>query len=79
MSTSDILFEVSDGIALVTLNRPEHLNAYSGAQAAGKGEVLINAPIRTGGGTVVISGARADLAPGLNRIGCCPRHQSTAL
>jgi enoyl-CoA hydratase/carnithine racemase len=30
MSYDDIRFEVSDGVAIIELHRPEHLNAYSG-------------------------------------------------
>ncbi len=29
MAYSEILLEVADGVALVTLNRPERLNAYT--------------------------------------------------
>jgi enoyl-CoA hydratase/carnithine racemase len=30
MSYEDIRFEVSDGVAIIELHCPEHLNAYSG-------------------------------------------------
>jgi enoyl-CoA hydratase/carnithine racemase len=37
MSYEDIRFEVSDGVAIVKLHRPEHLNAYSGKMGAEPG------------------------------------------
>jgi enoyl-CoA hydratase/carnithine racemase len=65
MSTSDILFEVSDGVAVITLNRPEHLNAYSGAMGEGLGEAYrasdrddsIRAVVVTGAGGAFCAGA----------------------
>ncbi len=34
MAYSEILLEVADGVALVTLNRPERLNAYTPTMSA---------------------------------------------
>ena len=30
MNYEDIRFEVNDGVAIITLHRPDHLNAFSG-------------------------------------------------
>ena len=37
MTTSDLLFEVEGGVALITLNRPEQRNAFSGAMGEALG------------------------------------------
>jgi enoyl-CoA hydratase/carnithine racemase len=38
MSYDDIRFEVSDGVAIIELHRPEHLNAYSGKMGVELGD-----------------------------------------
>ena len=70
MSYADILLEVTDGVALVTLNRPEKLNAYTRtmgrelaeAFAACDADDAVRAIIVTGAGRGFCAGA--DLAPG---------------
>ena len=70
MTSSDLLFEVKDGVALVTLNRPEHRNAFSGAMGEALGAAyrrcdsddVIRAVVLTGAGDAFCTGA--DLAPG---------------
>jgi enoyl-CoA hydratase/carnithine racemase len=70
MSYREILLEVADGIALVTLNRPERLNAYtptmghelSEAFAACDADDAVRAIIVTGAGRGFCAGA--DLARG---------------
>jgi enoyl-CoA hydratase/carnithine racemase len=70
MSYSEILLEVSDGVALVTLNRPERLNAYTpvmgrelhDAFCALDAEDAVRAIIVTGAGRAFCAGA--DLARG---------------
>src|SRR5438093_9307641 len=68
MAYSEILLEVADGVALVTLNRPERLNAYtptmgrelSEAFAACDADDAVRAIVVTGAGRAFCAGA--DLA-----------------
>src|SRR5213080_10981 len=70
MAYSEILLEVADGVALVTLNRPERLNAYtptmgrelSEAFAACDADDAVRAIVVTGAGRGFCAGA--DLARG---------------
>src|SRR6266403_4271763 len=70
MSYTEILLEVSEGVALVTLNRPERLNAYtptmgrelSDAFAACDADDAVRAIVVTGAGRAFCAGA--DLARG---------------
>src|SRR5438445_8852373 len=70
MAYGEILLEVADGVALVTLNRPERLNAYtstmgrelSEAFAACDADDAVRAIIVTGAGRAFCAGA--DLARG---------------
>jgi enoyl-CoA hydratase/carnithine racemase len=70
MQTQDIRFEVRDGVALVTLHRPEQLNAYTGLMGRELGEAYrrcdadddIRAVVLTGSGRAFCAGA--DLAAG---------------
>src|SRR5438876_3851175 len=70
MAYGEILLEVADGVALVTLNRPERLNAYtstmgrelSEAFAACDADDAVRAIIVTGAGRAFCAGA--DLACG---------------
>ena len=65
MDDSDILFELADGIAVITLNRPEKLNAFSSAMGRGLGEAYrrcdeddaVRAVILTGAGRAFCAGA----------------------
>src|SRR4029077_12529557 len=70
MGYTEILLEVTDGVATVTLNRPERLNAYTpimgdelhDAFAACDGDDAVRAIIVTGAGRGFCAGA--DLARG---------------
>ena len=65
MAYSEILLEVADGVALVTLNRPERMNAYSSAMgrelheafAACDADDAVRAIIVTGAGRAFCAGA----------------------
>src|SRR5881409_4044485 len=67
MAYSEILLEVADGVALVTLNRPERLNAYTPTMARELSEAFaaddaVRAIIVTGARRAFCAGA--DLARG---------------
>ena len=70
MAYSEILLEVADGVALVTLNRPERLNAYTSTMGRELSEAFatcdaddaVRAIIVTGAGRAFCAGA--DLARG---------------
>jgi enoyl-CoA hydratase/carnithine racemase len=61
----DLRFELEDGIAVITLNRPEELNAFSGAMGRGLGEAYrrcdeddaVRAVVLTGAGPAFCAGA----------------------
>jgi len=65
MTYQDIRFEVQDKVAIITLNRPEHLNTYSGKMGQELGEVYrlcdsddgIRAVVLTGAGKAFCAGA----------------------
>ena len=65
MSYEDIRFEVSNGIAIIELHRPEHLNAYSGKMGVELGDAYrvcddddaIRAVVITGAGNAFCAGA----------------------
>ena len=70
MDCEDIRFEVSDGVAVVTLDRPEALNAFTGGMGRSLGEAwrhcdaddAIRAVVLTGAGRAFCAGA--DLSAG---------------
>src|SRR5437870_9016711 len=74
MSYTEILLEVSEGVALVTLNRPERLNAYTPtmghelaeAFAACDADDAVRAIVVTGAGRAFCAGA--DLGRGGERF-----------
>jgi len=62
---SDVLFELEGGVAVITLNRPEKLNAFSGAMGRGLGAAYrrcdqddaVRAVVLTGAGRAFCAGA----------------------
>ena len=56
-TTDAVLYEVRDRVALVTLNRPERLNAWNGDLAAGYFDSLDRAAADPGVGAIVVTGA----------------------
>lgn len=58
MSTyEDILYDVKDGIALITLNRPDKLNAWTAAMQASVKRAVIDAANDDNARVIVITGA----------------------
>jgi len=56
-SYEDVLYEVRDGIAVVTLNRPEFLNAYTAAMARGLQQAVAAAVADASVRVIVLTGA----------------------
>ena len=65
MSYEDIRFDVSEGVAIIELHRPEHLNTYTGRMGAELGDAYrtcdnddsIRAVVLTGAGRAFCAGA----------------------
>lgn len=65
MTYQDIRFEVQEGVAIITLHRPDHLNAYSGKMGLELGEAYracdnddaIRVVVLTGAGKAFCAGA----------------------
>ena len=57
MDYEQILYDVSDGIALVTLNRPKKLNAMTAQMGAEMGDAMAEADADDAVRTVVVTGA----------------------
>jgi 2-(1,2-epoxy-1,2-dihydrophenyl)acetyl-CoA isomerase len=55
--TEELLAEVDDGVAVVTMNRPERRNALSGTMLDAMGRVLAYLEVDDGVGCVVLTGA----------------------
>ena len=75
ISTEDIRFEIEEGVALLTLHRPDHLNAYSGTMGVELGEAYshcdqndeVRAVVLTGAGGAFCAGA--DMSAGEKTFG----------
>src|SRR5438045_3157745 len=65
---SEVLYEVADGIATLTLNRPERMNAISGPMLAKLGADLLKANADPNVRVVVITGAGRAFCVGLDLI-----------
>jgi len=69
MPTSDLIYDVADGIATLTLNRPDKLNAWTGqmgnevrsAMEAAEGDANVRVIILTGAGRGFCAGADMSL------------------
>jgi enoyl-CoA hydratase/carnithine racemase len=92
MSYQEILYEVSERIATITLNRPEKLNAWTGqmgkdvraAMAEAEGDEAVRVIVFTGAGKGFCAGADMSLLSGIAASGGLPvsadhalRHQAT--
>jgi enoyl-CoA hydratase/carnithine racemase len=91
MSYQEILYDVAERIATITLNRPEKLNAWTGqmglevraAMAAAEADEDVRAIVLTGAGKGFCAGADMSLLSGIVASGGSPsadhalRHQAT--
>ena len=57
MDYQQILYDINDGVAVVTLNRPEKLNAMTALMGAEMGDVMAEADADDGVRAVVLTGA----------------------
>src|ERR1051325_2886353 len=55
--TDDLLAEVADGVATLTMNRPERRNAMSGAMNQALARVLADVEVADDVGCIVLTGA----------------------
>jgi 2-(1,2-epoxy-1,2-dihydrophenyl)acetyl-CoA isomerase len=55
--TEDLLAEIDDGVAVITMNRPDRRNAFSPAMLSALGTVLAQVEIDEAVGCVVLTGA----------------------
>ena len=67
MDTGDVvLWEEADGVATLTLNRPERLNAWTGSMQTRYLELLHRAAERPSVRAVVVTGAGRGFCPGID-------------
>jgi len=84
MSYEDIRFEVSDGVAIIELHRPEHLNAYTGRMGMELGDAYrtcdnddtVRAVVVTGAGKAFCAGV--DMSTGEETFVKQERHTFSA-
>ena len=55
--TEDLLAEINDGVAVITMNRPDRRNAFSEAMLSALGAVLARVEVDEAVGCVVLTGA----------------------
>src|SRR4051794_35128134 len=87
MNYQEIIYEVADSIATVTLNRPEKLNAWTGqmgkevraAMAAADGDSTVRVIVFTGAGKGFCAGADMSLLAEIVDSGGLPKDADHAL
>jgi 2-(1,2-epoxy-1,2-dihydrophenyl)acetyl-CoA isomerase len=62
--TEDLLAEIDDGVAVITMNRPDRRNAFSDAMVSALGTVLAQAEADEAVGCVVLTGAAGAFSAG---------------
>jgi enoyl-CoA hydratase/carnithine racemase len=63
---TDLLYDVSDGVATITLNRPDRLNAISGPMLASFSQALRDSDLNREVRVIVITGAGKGFCSGLD-------------
>src|SRR3954454_5061663 len=76
--TEDLLARVEDGVAVLTMNRPERRNAMSGAMTAAMARVLADADVDDEVGCVVLTGAGGAFCAGGDVKGMASRGDAGA-
>src|SRR5262249_54525583 len=74
--TEELLAEVDDGVAVVTMNRPERRNALSGRMLDAMGRVLADLEVDDAVGCVVLTGAGGAFCAGGDVKGMAERESS---
>ncbi len=64
MSAADVTLTIDDGVAVVTLNRPDHRNAFSGGMAEALGRAYVACDADDAVRAVVLTGAGRDFCVG---------------
>jgi enoyl-CoA hydratase/carnithine racemase len=64
MSAADVTLTIDDGVAVVTLNRPDHRNAFSGGMAEALGRAYVACDADDTVRAVVLTGAGRDFCVG---------------
>src|SRR2546429_7735952 len=70
--TEDLRAEIDDGVAVITMNRPERRNAFSQAMVSALGTVLAQVETDEAVGCVVLTGAGRALCAGRGRQSKAP-------
>ena len=65
---AEVLYEAADGIATITLNRPERMNAISGPMLASLSECLLKANVDPKVRVVILTGAGRAFCVGLDLV-----------
>jgi enoyl-CoA hydratase/carnithine racemase len=65
---AEVLYEVGDGIAVITLNRPDRMNAISGPMLTGLSELLLKANADPKVRVVILTGAGRAFCVGLDLV-----------
>lgn len=66
--TDEVIYEVADGIATITLNRPDRLNTISGPMLTQLGALLLKADADTKVRAVILTGAGRAFCAGLDLV-----------
>lgn len=67
--TEDILFDLADGVATITFNRPEQFNSFSAAMMGGLGEAYRRCDVDDDIRAVVVTGAGSAFCAGADMAG----------
>jgi enoyl-CoA hydratase/carnithine racemase len=67
-ASAEVLYEVADGVAVITLNRPERMNTISGPMLASLSELLLKANADPAVRVVILTGTGRAFCAGLDLV-----------